>query len=130
MAYGTFLQENKATSNASLHQTKINPLSLQQMKINPLSLQQTKINLLSSQQTKINPSLVRIFFNIFSFFFLFHSSCSQCTNNSWACDWCLYDNQCVHDSKNLCQPGVVYSLAVSVDKQLYALKFYEIVFLE
>ncbi|XP_052779998.1 plexin A3-like isoform X2 [Mya arenaria] len=39
------------------------------------------------------------------------SSCSQCTNNSWSCDWCLYDNKCVHDSQLLCQPGAVLSLS-------------------
>ncbi|KAL4225917.1 hypothetical protein ACF0H5_013905 [Mactra antiquata] len=48
------------------------------------------------------------YFNCSSF-----TSCSQCTNNSWSCDWCIYDNRCVYDSQNYCQPEIVYSKSYS-----------------
>ncbi|XP_060592222.1 plexin-A1-like isoform X2 [Ruditapes philippinarum] len=70
------------------------------------------IALNSSETGKLFLAQNFTYFNCSSF-----SSCSQCTNNSWSCDWCIYDNRCVHDSVNFCQPGVVLSKSVEPSSQ-------------
>ncbi|KAJ8301117.1 hypothetical protein KUTeg_020104 [Tegillarca granosa] len=37
-----------------------------------------------------------------------YTSCSKCVDNSWTCDWCIYDNKCTFDSIG-CSPGIIYS---------------------
>lgn len=66
------------------------------------------IALNSSETGKLFLAQNFTYFNCSSF-----TSCSGCTNNSWSCDWCIYDNKCVHDSINFCQPGVVLSKSYS-----------------
>ncbi|XP_052280998.1 plexin-B-like isoform X2 [Dreissena polymorpha] len=68
--------------------------------------QDLTIALNSSETGKLFLAQNFTYFNCSSF-----QSCSQCTNNTWSCDWCLYDNKCVHDSLSVCQPGAVLSLS-------------------
>nr|XP_002730558.1 PREDICTED: plexin-B-like [Saccoglossus kowalevskii] len=27
-----------------------------------------------------------------------HNSCTECAGSNWACDWCIYENKCTHES--------------------------------
>lgn len=35
-----------------------------------------------------------------------HMTCRSCITSQWACNWCIYDNRCTHDS-SICQRTVI-----------------------
>ncbi|GFO06432.1 LIM domain-binding protein 3-like [Plakobranchus ocellatus] len=43
-----------------------------------------------------------VFYNCTNF-----DSCSSCTNSSFSCDWCVYDNACYDDTRTCQQKGIV-----------------------
>ena len=42
-----------------------------------------------------------------------HSTCFQCVQSKWTCNWCVYENKCVHNYHKVCQKPVISSENVS-----------------
>lgn len=39
-----------------------------------------------------------------------HSSCRQCVQSNWNCNWCIYDNKCVHNTTSCRNTGSVITV--------------------
>ena len=42
-----------------------------------------------------------------------HTICSECVRAQWACNWCVYDNKCTHNSTE-CQGSIISGENVSL----------------
>jgi plexin A len=42
-----------------------------------------------------------------------HTTCRQCVRSQWACNWCVYENKCSHNTTS-CQRTVVSGENVSI----------------
>ncbi|KAL3853455.1 hypothetical protein ACJMK2_016991 [Sinanodonta woodiana] len=76
---------------------------LSRLSFSILGSQAMTVALNSSETGKIFIAQNFTYFNCSSF-----TSCSQCTDNSWSCGWCIYDNKCVHESSS-CYQDIVLS---------------------
>lgn len=36
-----------------------------------------------------------------------HDNCRKCVKSQWMCNWCIYDNKCVHNTSNCRNTGSV-----------------------
>lgn len=36
-----------------------------------------------------------------------HDTCRKCVKSQWMCNWCIYDNKCVHNTSNCRNTGNV-----------------------
>lgn len=41
-----------------------------------------------------------------------HTTCMQCVKSQWACNWCVYENKCTHDT-SVCQRNIISGENVS-----------------
>ncbi len=66
---------------------------------------------LSVRSTETNKDFVSrsfAYFNCSS-----HEKCLDCVKSNWACDWCLYQNECVHNASQ-CQGTIISGEQVSI----------------
>lgn len=46
-----------------------------------------------------------------------HKRCTDCIQSQWACNWCVYENKCTHNTSN-CQRTIISGENVSIEFQV------------
>lgn len=52
-----------------------------------------------------------------------HDTCRRCVQSEWNCNWCLYDNECIHNSTTCRNTAAVVSQ--SSVRSVFIYKFFE-----